>query len=241
MQSRQFKQRVIALTLALIVVTPLSAIAAQWQWNRHLERDARNELIVQNAVQDPVPVDGLVTAAVTPNIEWRQVSISGHFEPSQQKLWRKQALYGEPGFIVITPFVGADGRRFLVKRGWVAADGKVPTPEVNLTVSSQTQNIVVRARLLEKTSEPDPADLPAGQTNNPATMLAKNTVTGLFELVSSDTAQTLTALDLPDRDAGPHVGYVGQWIIIGISAVGVYITVMRRLRSEYQANETKSE
>jgi cytochrome oxidase assembly protein ShyY1 len=241
MHSRQFKQRVIALTIALVLVTPLSAIAAQWQWNRHLERDSRNDLIVQNAVQDPVNISELATSRITPEIEWRQISVSGHFEQSKQKLWRKQALYGEPGFIVVTPFVTSDGKRLLVKRGWVAADGKIPTPEVDLQVSSTIQTIVARARLIDTSFETDPSDLPNGQTNDPATMFTDTTIIGLFDLVSSESRQTLTTLDLPERDAGPHVGYVGQWIIIGISAIGVYITVLRRLRSDYQAKETKSE
>ncbi|MEY4347999.1 MAG: hypothetical protein RIS43_418 [Actinomycetota bacterium] len=241
MTQSQLVKRVIALTVALIVVTPLSVIAAQWQWNRHIERETRNNLIIQNAVADSVPWHQIAAQGVAPETEWRTVTATGHFDVSRQKLWRKQPFNGEPGFIVITPFITKEGDELLVERGWVPADGRNPAASADLQINAQEQDITLRIRQLTQNSEADPTDLPPGQTNSPRTMMSNKTVDGLFELISSQTTQRLTAIPLPELEAGPHLGYVGQWIIIGLSAIGVYITVMRRLRSEYQAREIKSE
>jgi cytochrome oxidase assembly protein ShyY1 len=233
-------KRVIALTAVLIIIAPISAIAAKWQWNRHIERDTRNELISRNAVQDVVAWNSLKTSQVTPQLEWRRVALIGKFDQSRQKLWRKQPFNGEPGFIAVTPFRTVSGDEFLVERGWVAADGKLPVSKTDVSIDAAEQRIVVRMRLMPEGATEDPNDLPAGQTNSPGTMKAAQTVNGLFELVDGESPQQLTPIPLPELDAGPHVGYVGQWIIIGISAIVVYITVLRRLRIEYQASETKS-
>jgi cytochrome oxidase assembly protein ShyY1 len=240
MQSSQLVRRVIALTAVLIIIAPISAIAAKWQWNRHIERDTRNELISHNAVQKVVSWDSLQISHVTPQLEWRRVALTGKFDESRQKLWRKQPFNGEPGFIAVTPFRSVSGEEFLVERGWVAADGKLPVAKTDLSIDSAEQKIFVRMRLMPEGATQDPNDLPAGQTNSPATMKTAQTVSGLFELIDAQSPQVLTAIPLPELDAGPHVGYVGQWIIIGISAIVVYITVLRRLRIEYQASETKS-
>jgi cytochrome oxidase assembly protein ShyY1 len=75
-------------------------------------------------------------------------------------------------------------------------------------------------------------------------MLKGDTVIAYFELIESPVAQELELLPWPELEAGPHLGYVGQWIIIGLSGIVVYIVVMRRLREEYreenQASDTKS-
>ncbi len=241
MNQSQFVKRIIALTVALIVVTPLSAVAAHWQWNRHIERDSRNTLISRNAVMAAVPWQKLITSEVEAAQEWRTVSAVGHFELHKQKLWRKQPLNGEPGFIMVTPFVADNGSVLLIARGWVAADGRSPAKNVNLAVSEDTQKIEVRVRLLPLNDSVDPSDLPTGQTNSPRTMKTTHTVDGLFELLESQSPQRLTNIPLPELESGPHLGYVGQWIIIGCSAIFVYITVLRRLREQYQARDTKSE
>jgi cytochrome oxidase assembly protein ShyY1 len=36
-------------------------------------------------------------------------------------------------------------------------------------------------------------------------------------------------LPLPEMTAGPHLGYVGQWILIAIFAVAVYVIALRNL------------
>ena len=237
----QLLKRIIALSVALAIVAPISVVAARWQWNRHIERETRNNLITLNVQRPAADIASVVTASVTAQQEWMSVSARGRFDPNKQKLWRKQPLNGEPGFIVITPFELITGQELLVARGWVAADGRNPTSSTSLKIDAAEQTITVRIRLLPESSEPDPTDLPSGQTNSPRTMMSPQTIIGLFELRDAASPQTLTPIPLPQLEAGPHLGYVGQWIIICISAFVVYITVMRRLRIDYQANATKSE
>ncbi|MEY2635368.1 MAG: hypothetical protein RIS75_1308 [Actinomycetota bacterium] len=226
------RSQLVALTVAMLLMVPLTAIAARWQWNRYLERDTRNNLIVTNANSTPVPVESLLRPDAEPHAddEWAMVTMSGTYQTENQKLWRRQPLNGAPGFIVITPLLTDTGLRVLVARGWVPAIGRDPNPEVNLAVESGTHVVTGRIRLLSPGDNQDPSDLPVGVTNSPQTMLDSQTPIALIEMTDDDRDFALTLLPLPEITGGPHLGYVGQWILIGAGTIGVYIIVVRRSR-----------
>ena len=107
---RGTRRRLSSLTVALIVVLPLSVIAARWQWNRHLERDAMNAAIVASEQAPPVPWQRLLGRGYREAVDWRRVTARGQWLPAEQVLVRKQVVDGEVGFTVMTPFQDADGR-----------------------------------------------------------------------------------------------------------------------------------
>jgi cytochrome oxidase assembly protein ShyY1 len=239
------RKRILALTIALVIMTPLSAVAAKWQWNRHIERETRNALVTTNAALPISQLEDVLDGnTILSKNEWQRVEVVGHFDEEHQKLLRKQSLNGRPGFIVVTPFITNLNQRLLIERGWVAGDGQIPDPATSLAVDQEEQTITARIRILYGTAELDPKDLPPFQTNHISTMLTADTVIAYFELMDSASKEKLELLPWPELEAGPHLGYVGQWIIIGLSGIVVYIMVMRRLREEYrsehQASDTKS-
>ena len=65
----------IALTLLMVVVAPLSVVAADWQFNRWESRKSLNALVVANSLGPPQPIAALVAegGVVDPAREWRQV------------------------------------------------------------------------------------------------------------------------------------------------------------------------
>ena len=71
-------------------------------------------------------------------------------------------------------------------------------------------------------------------------MLDPQTPIALIEMTDDDRDFALTLLPLPEITGGPHLGYVGQWILIGAGTVGVYIIVVRRSR-EAARNAAQSE
>ena len=226
------RSQLVALTVAMLLMVPLTAIAARWQWNRYLERDVRNNLIVTNSHSNPVPAESLLSASTEPKSgnEWAMVTAKGEYQQQDQKLWRRQPLNGAPGFIVVTPLVTESGLRVLVARGWVAAIGRDPDPASNLEITPGQHEVTGRIRLLSPGENTDPADLPDGVTNSPRTMLDPQTPIALIEMTNDDQDFALTLLPLPEISGGPHLGYVGQWILIGLGTIGVYIIVVRRSR-----------
>ena len=224
-------KRFVALTAALIVMLPLSILAARWQWSRHLERQAMNHVIEVNSMRSTAL--GLAeTRGLTDENRYKIVYLKGRFDPASQKFLRKQTLNGVPGFHVLTVFVTSDNRRVLVNRGWVPSEGQQSASSVSIQVPTQELNIRGRLTDLEGSNQPDPIDLPPGQTNSAALFAKTLTYRVVVQLISPEIPHGPTPLPLPAVEAGPHLGYVGQWILIGIASISVYVTVLRSFRRE---------
>ncbi len=229
----------ISLTAALIVVVPLSALAARWQWNRHIERDAMNAAIVASESSPPVPWQRLLGNGYLEAVDWRRVTATGNWLTSQQVLVRKQVVNSEVGFTVMTPFRSQDGTLLYVMRGWIgpAAISQVPAAPTGV------QTITLRVRPVEGDGPLGASDLPAGQLNriDPVVLAGSRPhVEAIFELL--DPVPTgLEALPWPQLTSGPHVSYFVQWILIGITAIVVYIRVFRSELADAAAGEAEGD
>lgn len=242
------RRRLMSLTAALIVVLPLSVIAARWQWNRHVQRDALNAAVSQAERTAPIPwrtLDGTTSAA---SLEWRQVTATGHWVPSRQLLVRRQVVDGDVGFSVLTPFDAvsegtAEPARLLVLRGWVPNTAQLSEVPV---ASTDTVTVTLRVREVHGEGVMRPSDLPAGQINfvdpeqfDAAWWDGRESVDAVFELLEP-VPPGLTLLPWPTLSSGPHVSYFVQWILIGCTAVIVYVRVFRselRLREQEEEAE----
>lgn len=220
-------RRLLALTLTLLIVLPLSLLAARWQWNRHIERETRNELITAAERQAISPVARLAPASeLDPAFEWRLVRATGTFEATTPVLWRKQPMDGQPGFVAFAKLRTADSPPVLVALGWLRANGRNPA-EPPPTLPRDAVEVSGYLRPLPNCSSIDPADLPAGQTNCPTTLLVDTDAR--YYLQATTAAAPLMAVGLPELDAGPHLGYVGQWLLIGLTAIITYVSLLRRI------------
>ena len=121
--------------LALIAVAVGFAVAcytllAPWQFGREAERDAQQQAIDDSYRIAPVPLAELVPAGagVRPDVEWRQVTVSGQYLPEAQALVRLRVFDGKPAFEVLTPLRTDDGRLVLVDRGFVTSEAGVTVP-----------------------------------------------------------------------------------------------------------------
>ena len=226
------RNRIIALTIALVLMLPISVVAARWQWSRHLERDTLNALILNNAQESLSLADYSGTKLLVTD-EYRKTQISGRFIASSQKLLRKQTLNGEPGYFVLTLFVTDNGKTVLVNRGWVGAVGRDVDPDVTLTPPTGSLDLTGRLRALTGEDQADPSDLPEGQTNSARTFASAVSLELIVEQLDGQEEYGLVAIPLPETQAGPHLGYVGQWILIGLTSIVVYFTVLRNLRREH--------
>ena len=76
--------------------------ASQWQFHRGEDRKARNDVIELRISQSESALD-LVTGDVNAN-EWRTVTTSGEFDPTNQILLRNRYFEGKYGYGVLTRF-----------------------------------------------------------------------------------------------------------------------------------------
>ena len=130
-----FLKSIVALALICLCL-----IAAQWQYNRGVDRHARNSLSEANIAATNISLTS--AASDLGKNEWRTVTTTGTFDASQTILLRNRYFEGKYGFEFLTLFQTLAGQRFWVDRGWLVA-GKdaltaplipaTPTGEVEIT------------------------------------------------------------------------------------------------------------
>ena len=226
------KRRLAALTAALIVVVPLSVVAARWQWSRHVERDSRNAQITLAQESPASPFPGPLADGYQASDRYRRIRVSGSFDYANQLLVRKSVVDGNVGFNILTPFVTDGGVELFVIRGWSEQ------PVARQTRQSTETTVELRIQAVLPNGDMRPSDLPPDQINwvDPLELGRDRAVTdAVFELVSpADPA--LVTIPGPTITSGPHVSYTVQWILIGLTAVIVYVRVIRRELQDSREN-----
>jgi len=227
----------VALTLLLVVLVPLSAVAADWQYNRWQSRKELNAVVASNSAARPIAIADVLEpgSPVTDSNEWRQVSATGRYVAELTKLVRRQVVNGRTGYIVITPLVTDDGRVAVIERGFIppASNG-----QDTQAPAAPAGEVTVVGRLRHRPEgdvEVQPADLPPNQVNrvDPLAIAKQQSRPGydaVIEALASSPADStaLTLLPAPQLDEGPHLSYVGQWFLIGIASLVIWIIMVRR-------------
>jgi surfeit locus 1 family protein len=215
--------------LALIV---LCFIAAQWQYNRGVDRHERNSMIEANIA---APNLTLTSAASDPaKNEWRTVSTTGSFDASQTILLRNRYFEGKYGFEFLTLFETSNGQKFWVDRGWLVAGKDALTAP--LIPAMPTGEVEISGRLRLDTSLPRGSffALPASGIGLISKWNAqKEVVTEGFylDLLSGSTAELTpsVAAQLPELSDGPHMAYALQWVFFA-GLIGYGRILVRRAR-----------
>ncbi|NMO01201.1 hypothetical protein HH308_08220 [Gordonia sp. TBRC 11910] len=216
------------IVLGLVVVAFAALcfwILAPWQLGKNSSTEKRNDLIRTAVGEAVVPIDDIAPAgrAFAPDTEWREVSIDGRYRPDLQVAVRLRSVQERPATEILTPFVSADGRAFLVDRGYVRPDqGKsisdVPAAPTGLTT------IHARIRKNEGTSPGRGAHIADGvkavYTIDPVVV---GTQTGLtfddfYLQLSANQPGSLGEIALPQLDSGPYLSYGLQWLAFGVMA-----------------------
>ncbi|MEY3857881.1 MAG: hypothetical protein RL290_475, partial [Actinomycetota bacterium] len=97
------------IALALIV---LCCIAAQWQYQRGVDRHTRNAIILKHIALAPVALDSVKDSPLA--AEWQTVTTQGVFDATQQILLKNRYSEGFYGFEVLTLFTTPNNERFWV-------------------------------------------------------------------------------------------------------------------------------
>jgi len=222
-----FLKSIVALALICLCL-----IAAQWQYNRGVDRHARNSLIEANIAAPNISL----TSAVS-NLkknEWRTVTTTGTFDSSKTILLRNRYFEGKYGFEFLTLFQNSSGQKFWVDRGWLIAGKDALTAP--LIPSTPTGEVEITGRLRLDSSLPRGSffALPASGTGLISKWNAQNEVAteGFYlDLLNGSTSELTPNVpaQLPELSDGPHMAYALQWVFFG-GLVGYGRILIRRAR-----------
>lgn len=202
-------------TLTAIALVLLCLWAAQWQYQRGVDRHARNTLIAEQSQLPSIKFQDLIGDIAT--YEWRRISLQGYFDDKNQILLRNRYHDGMYGFEQLTLFI-FDGRKIWVDRGWVKAGSDATVPPELQPTNEGPISIDGRLRL--------DSSLPRGKFFAVANDSERNLVSQLdarkgiqtekfyIDLISATDAamNPQVPVELPELSDGPHMAYALQWI-----------------------------
>ena len=222
----------VALLLILLCVW-----AAQWQFNRGLDRQARNDAIEENTARPAEPLTALASNVAAH--EWQTTTITGSFDTTQQILLRNRYFEGVYGFQLLTRFETQDGKSFWVDCGWVKAGPNALTPPIIPELPTDEVNIEGRLRLDSSLPRGAFFALPtdgSGGLISQANAQSQSQVSEKFYidlLKGNQPSLTPTvAAELPELSDGPHMAYALQWVFFGGLVVYGRILIRRDVLSD---------
>lgn len=217
-------------TVVALGLIALCIWAAQWQYQRGVDRHARNAMINEHIALAPTPLKNV--ASNPTQFEWQMVTTSGKFNPNEQILLRNRYSEGVYGFEVLTLFTSTEGKTFWVDRGWVKAGITATTPPVVASVPSETVEITGRLRLDSSLPRGSFFALPAsgtglvGELNAQSRIGTENYYLDLLSGSQQNLTPAVTA-QLPELSDGPHMAYALQWIFFGALVIYGRILIRR--------------
>jgi surfeit locus 1 family protein len=208
-----FFKTIIALALVLLCIW-----AADWQYTRGVDRQARNNVIEERIARSAIDLEA--RDVILGNNEWQSVTTNGRFDSSQQILLRNRYWEGKYGYEVLTLFTSSSGEKFWVDRGWVKAGATATTPPDVTRVPDNDVSITGRLRLDSSLPRGSFFALPASGQGLVSELNAQSqmdTEKFYIDLLSgSDPSLTPTApAQLPPLSDGPHKAYALQWLFFG--------------------------
>jgi cytochrome oxidase assembly protein ShyY1 len=224
-------------SLVALLLIFLCIWAAQWQFNRGLDRQARNDAIEENTARPARPLAALASD-IAAN-EWQTTTITGTFDITQQILLRNRYFEGVYGFQLLTRFESVDGKSFWVDCGWVKAGPNALTPPV--IPELPTDQVAIEGRLRLDSSLPRgaffalPSDGSGGLISQ-ANAQSQSQVSEKFyiDLLRGNQPELTPAVpaELPELSDGPHMAYALQWVFFGGLVVYGRILIRRDVLSD---------
>lgn len=213
------------ITAVVVVVFAYTAftVLAPWQLGKNEATSERNQRIEQAFDTDPVPATDLLGpgGTVSPELEWRRVTLNGRYLPKDEVLLRLRPVDHQPAIQGLVPFESTDGNMLLVNRGWlpVEADSLPQIPDA-------PEGEVMISGYLRRTEDPPEREPVTEQNHTQVHGISTDQISELTGIpLSKDYIQLadgspgqLNAIPLPKLDAGPYLSYGVQWIAFGIMA-----------------------
>ena len=205
-------------SLVALILIILCLIAAQWQYQRGVDRHARNAIIEKHIALAPTSLDSVKDSPLA--AEWQTVTTQGVFDPTKQILLKNRYSEGFYGFEVLTLFTTPNNEKFWVDRGWVKA-GAAATIAPTITPPPTTPvSITGRLRLDSSLPRGSFFALPADGNGLISKLDAQSqldTEDYYIDLLSGSESSLTPAVpaQLPELSDGPHMAYALQWLFFG--------------------------
>lgn len=186
----------------------------------------RNALISANYDRQAVAITEIAELSnFDPKNEWRPVLLEGEFIPEKHVLVRNRPLNGQPGFLLLVPFLTKTGEVVAVEAGWLPTGSKQDSPDVVPMPASGPLELHGRVRAAEPSLD---REAPAGQigTINIELLLEKQIFDEpIFTDVYVRASTSINpgevfpkVLAKPDLGEGNHLSYALQWILFALMA-----------------------
>ncbi|GAA4154890.1 SURF1 family protein [Gryllotalpicola daejeonensis] len=240
-----FHRRWLAYFAAAVIFAIACAFLSRWQHDRGLQAVAANELVARNFDSKPVPLEQVLpgTHDYSPGDQWKRVTVTGTYLPSEQYLVRNRANDSGPGLEVLTPMRLADGTVFVVDRGWVPSPDKGVLPSHVAAPPRGTVTAVVRLQASEpRIASQKVLGKSLGTIDLPtyAGLIGGDLYDHAYGQLDSETpaaAHELTPVVAapPVADTGMHWSYMIQWLIfaaIGFFGLGYAVRLEYKKRLE---------
>ena len=218
MSSREPKA--ILKSFVALVLIILCLIAANWQYQRGVDRHAKNFKIESKSALATINLDDIKDLKSN---EWRTVRFTGQFDKSHEVLLRNRYnADGKYGYEYLTLFKSGN-KQFWIDRGWVqAGENASDRPKIP---STPTNEIELTGRLRLDSSLPRGSffALPAsGNLISSWNLRSKvNTEPFYIDLIGGAGLAPDTPAELPELSDGPHMAYALQWLFFaGLIAYG---------------------
>ena len=202
-------------TIVALGLVFLCLVAADWQYTRGVDRQARNNVIEERIARSPIELSSRDT--VLDNNEWQSITTTGRFDSTQQILLRNRYWEGKYGYEVLTLFTNTSGEKFWVDRGWVKAGATATTPPEVTAVPAGDVSITGRFRLDSSLPRGSFFALPAtgeglvSELNAQSQLDTEKFYLDLLEGSDPSLTPEVTA-QLPSLSDGPHMAYALQWV-----------------------------
>lgn len=222
-----------AFHILIVALVTIMLMLANWQWHRYHQRLAFNKTLIERVDAPTVPLEDVLAAYPTAaDAEWRSVVVTGMYVREHDVQIVNVSQGGRPGFDPVTPLQLSDGRLILVNRGFVPLGGSVlDAPQGTVTLQGRLR--APSAKRLGAVSDASSGvltevqriDLARLQQQMPSPLV--NVYVELQLSTPPDDA-SLSRIAEPTFSNGPHLGYVGQWILFSLCALGGWFAIVRR-------------
>ena len=239
--------------VVMLLLVALGVSLAQWQQRRGDEKVARAARLEAGNQAAPLSLTAApMLAADAQAIEYRRVTVTGHFVPAWTVYLDNRPYKGQAGFHVLTPFrIDGSPMHVLVAQGWLPRNNAERTRIPDYATPTGTVTIAGIARLnaghvMELGTAPALAPHAIVQNADIAQLaqasglvlqpfILEQTVAVVDRTATAPASSQLPVRDWPAPDLGAdkHRGYAFQWYALALMAFLFFVfTGFRRANKQ---------
>ena len=234
----------LAIHAVLVVLVATMCVLANWQWDRHVERKAFNETLIQRFSESPQPLDELLQRFPDrEDAQWRLATVSGTYLEQLSVNVVNVSQDGRAGYDPVTPLEIDNGKIVLINRGFVPLDAPQPPPPSGVVEITGRIRLSAERRTgaVSDSSTGVLTDIQRVDIDRLAKQLPAPVVDVYLEAAQSIPAdnEMLSIIAPPVFGNGPHLGYVGQWLLFSMCAIGGWFALVVREKRLLQKSAGK--